>query len=51
VRQGSGKAQLEGIATVEDVDQSFGGLFTPQTPPPSPVAPACLKGSPPHWAR
>ena len=28
VRRRSGKAELEGIATVEGVDQSFGGLFT-----------------------
>ena len=51
VRQGSGKAVLEGIATVAGVDQSFGGLFTPKSPPPSPVSPACVTGSPPGWAR
>ena len=51
VRRGSGKAELERIATVEDVDQSFGGLFTAATPPPSLATPACVKGSPPGWAR
>jgi len=51
VRKASGRAELEGFATVQDVDQRFGGLFTPETPPPSPSTPACVKGSPPAWAR
>jgi branched-chain amino acid transport system substrate-binding protein len=51
VRTASGRAQLEGLVTVENVEQRFGGLFTPETPPPSPVTPPCLKGSPPAWAR
>lgn len=51
VRTASGTAGLERVATVEDVDQSFGGRFDRTTPPPSPVAPACVKGSPPSWAR
>ncbi len=51
VRGAAGRTRLEGLATVENVDQGFGGRFTSETPPPSPVSPACVKGSPPGWAR
>jgi branched-chain amino acid transport system substrate-binding protein len=50
VRTGDGKAELESVRRIEGVDQSFGGLFTPQTPSPSWASPACKKGKPPPWA-
>ena len=36
---------------VGQVDESYGGRFTPRTPAPSPFALDCRHGDPPPWAR
>jgi branched-chain amino acid transport system substrate-binding protein len=36
---------------IMDVDETFGGLFSADSPPPSRDAPACEKGDPPSWAQ
>ena len=38
------------ISTIDDVDQTFGGLFGPESPDPSRDEPAKATGSPPPWA-
>jgi branched-chain amino acid transport system substrate-binding protein len=35
---------------ITDVDETFGGLFGADSPPPSRDEPACEKGKPPPWA-
>jgi branched-chain amino acid transport system substrate-binding protein len=50
VGKGKEKGELETFRTIDGVEQSFGGLFTPQTPSPSWASPACTKGKPPPWA-
>jgi branched-chain amino acid transport system substrate-binding protein len=35
---------------ITDVDETFGGLFGADSPPPSRDEPACEKGEPPPWA-
>jgi branched-chain amino acid transport system substrate-binding protein len=39
------------VRVVPNVEQTFGGYFTPGSPPPSETAPRCVKRTPPHWAR
>jgi branched-chain amino acid transport system substrate-binding protein len=39
------------IRTIPRVDASFGGYFKPTDPPPSETTPACVKRTPPPWAR
>jgi len=39
------------IRTIPRVDASFGGYFKPTDPPPSKTTPACVKRTPPRWAR
>jgi branched-chain amino acid transport system substrate-binding protein len=46
---GDGVPEVETIATIEDVDQTFGGFFSPETPTPDREAPACEKKEPPPW--
>ncbi|HLM05622.1 MAG TPA: ABC transporter substrate-binding protein [Blastococcus sp.] len=38
------------VSTIEDVDQTFGGLFGPDSPDPSRDQPAEATGNPPPWA-
>jgi branched-chain amino acid transport system substrate-binding protein len=38
------------LRTVPQVSQTFGGLFSSTSPPPSRTSPACTKGTPPPWA-
>ncbi len=48
----SGGSSVPGIHTIEEVpnvDQTFGGFFSPSTPPPSRTQPACVKKTPPPW--
>jgi len=35
---------------IADVDQTLGGLFDPDDPPPGRDTPRCERGSPPPWA-
>ena len=52
VRTASGKGRARGLCDRRGRRPGFGGLFTPETPPPSlPSTPACVRGSPPGWAR
>ena len=39
------------VQTIADVDQTFGGLFGPDSPDPSRDEPAKATGSPPPWAQ
>jgi hypothetical protein len=39
------------IRTIPRVDASFGGYFKPTDPPPHETTPACVKRTPPRWAR
>jgi branched-chain amino acid transport system substrate-binding protein len=48
----SGGSSVPGIHTIEEVpnvDQTFGGFFSPTTPPPSRTQPTCVKKTPPPW--
>ena len=38
------------LSTVDDVDQTFGGLFGPDSPAPSRDEPAKATGNPPPWS-
>src|SRR4051812_8347307 len=38
------------VSTIDDVDQTFGGLFGPNSPAPSRDQPAKATGNPPPWA-
>jgi branched-chain amino acid transport system substrate-binding protein len=45
-------SSVPGIRTIEEVpnvDETFGGFFSPSTPPPSRTQPACVKKTPPPW--
>jgi branched-chain amino acid transport system substrate-binding protein len=46
---GDGVPDVETIKTIEDVDQTFGGFFSPETPAPDRNNPQCKKGTPPPW--
>jgi branched-chain amino acid transport system substrate-binding protein len=51
VRSGSGGLTLRTIGTVENVDDSYAGRFSPSQPTPSRTYPRCTHGNPPRWAR
>ena len=46
-----GKTVMESVRTLDGVEQGFGGIFTPASAPPSAADPACVRGTPPRWAR
>jgi branched-chain amino acid transport system substrate-binding protein len=53
LRRISGRGAEQGtkpFRLVRNVEQTFGGSFSPSTPPPSPGTPHCEHGSPPAWA-
>jgi branched-chain amino acid transport system substrate-binding protein len=50
-RDAKGKVVPLTIGVVPNVDASFGGYFTPSSPPDSRTQPACRKGHVPPWAR
>jgi DNA-binding beta-propeller fold protein YncE/ABC-type branched-subunit amino acid transport system substrate-binding protein len=39
------------LRRIEAVEHTFGGYFKPGDPPPSTTTPACVKRTPPPWAR
>lgn len=43
-------AKVKTLRIVPNVEQTFGGYFTPGGPPPSRTQPACRKTTPPPWA-
>ena len=46
-----GKLFVRQIRVVPNVEQTFGGYFTPSSPPSSDTQPSCRHGNPPPWAR
>jgi branched-chain amino acid transport system substrate-binding protein len=46
----AGRTSLEPVAVMPQVEQTFGGLLS-SAPPPGPGTQACLKATPPSWAR
>ena len=46
-----GELGFKVVETVPEVDQTFGGLFGPDSPEPSRTEPAKAEGSPPPWAQ
>ena len=49
VKGDDGKIGVKTIASVPDVDQSFAGKFSPESPSVDRENPACEAGSPPPW--
>jgi branched-chain amino acid transport system substrate-binding protein len=49
VKKGGGLS-FKLVSTIDDVDQTFGGLFGPDSPDPSRDQPAKATGNPPPWA-
>ena len=50
VVRSAGSITIKQIKTIRRVDQTFGGLFSPASPPPSMTSPACVAGNSPPWA-
>jgi branched-chain amino acid transport system substrate-binding protein len=48
---GKGKPTIRTVRVVPNVEQTFGGYFRPGDAPPSRTSPACVKRTPPPWAR
>jgi branched-chain amino acid transport system substrate-binding protein len=46
-----GMPSIKTLKVVPNVEQTFGGYFKPNDPPPSRTAPACRHHTPPPWAR
>lgn len=46
-----GKPTIRTVRVVPNVEQTFGGYFRPGDRPPSETSPACVKRTPPPWAR
>jgi branched-chain amino acid transport system substrate-binding protein len=46
-----GKPAIRTVRVVPNVEQRFGGYFAPGDPPPNRTHPACVKRTPPPWAR
>jgi hypothetical protein len=46
-----GQLAVRTFETVPAVEQTFGGLFSPTSPPPGRTNPPCKRGTPPAWAR
>jgi branched-chain amino acid transport system substrate-binding protein len=50
-RNAKGELGIRTFLTVPEVDHTYGGLFTPASPPPGRTSPACKTAPPPPWAR
>ena len=48
-KTGDGVPDVQTFERIPDVDQTFGGAFSADTPPPDRQNPKCEKGSPPPW--
>lgn len=46
-----GRPTVRAVRVFPNVEQTFGGYFKPGDPPPSRTTPACVKRTPPPWAR
>lgn len=50
-KNASGKPVPRTVGVIPDVENTFGGYFTPSSPPDSETQPVCRKGHVPPWAR
>jgi branched-chain amino acid transport system substrate-binding protein len=48
---GDGVPDVKTIRRIPDVDQTFAGFFSPETPSPDRDNPKCEKGEPPPWTK
>ena len=48
-KSGDGVPDVQTFERIPEVDQTFGGAFSADTPPPDRENPKCEKGSPPPW--
>ena len=48
-QNGDGVADVKTIKRIPEVDQTFGGFFSPETPSPDRENPKCVKKDPPPW--
>ncbi len=48
-QNGDGVADVKTIKRIPEVDQTFGGFFSPETPSPDRDNPKCEKKTPPPW--
>jgi branched-chain amino acid transport system substrate-binding protein len=48
-KTGDGVPDVQTISRIPDVDQTFNGAFTPETPAPDRENPQCEQGEPPPW--
>jgi branched-chain amino acid transport system substrate-binding protein len=48
---GDGVPDVKTIKTIPQVDQTFAGAFSPETPSPDRTNPPCKKGTPPPWTQ
>jgi branched-chain amino acid transport system substrate-binding protein len=46
-----GRPAIRTLRVVPNVEQTFGGYFKATDPPPSETSPACVRRTPPRWAR
>jgi branched-chain amino acid transport system substrate-binding protein len=42
---------VQTLKTIPEVDQTFGGAFSPETPSPDRTNPPCAEGTPPPWTQ
>jgi branched-chain amino acid transport system substrate-binding protein len=48
-QNGDGVPDVKTLKTIPEVDQTFAGAFSPETPSPDRTNPACEEGTPPPW--
>jgi branched-chain amino acid transport system substrate-binding protein len=48
-KTGDGVPDVETFRRIPDVDQTFGGFFSKDTPAPDRSNPKCVKKTPPPW--
>jgi branched-chain amino acid transport system substrate-binding protein len=48
---GDGVPDVKTIETIPQVDQTFAGAFSPETPSPDRTNPPCEEGTPPPWTQ
>ena len=46
---GDGVPDVKTLATIPEVDETFAGAFSPDTPSPDRQNPKCVQGTPPPW--
>jgi ABC-type branched-subunit amino acid transport system substrate-binding protein len=51
VRAADGRLRVRKLREVAGIEQTFGGLLAPRSPPASRTSPACRRATPPSWAR